>query len=194
MVLVGFVGLKYILSRGIVKSTLIITAALIAVPIVWMIVSEHMASSRIVVIISSFLEDPSSLQKDESIMARFGDIMISLESFLKDFGLPHGFSKFITPEGRIMSGYGTLLHELGVVGLAYIFLIYKKIKSSFNVSYAMAITTVMFSAIQIGIPIFAFLLEFSGRYNADKTEVTLDIKQENKRNTFSISTMKGNTL
>lgn len=187
MVLVGFVGLKYILSRGIVKSTLIITAALIAVPIVWMIVSEHMASSRIVVIISSFLEDPSSLQKDESIMARFGDIMLSLESFLKDFGLPHGFSKFITPEGRIMSGYGTLLHELGVVGLAYIFLIYKKIKSSFNMSYAMAITIVMFSAIQIGIPIFAFLLEFSGRYNADKTEAPLDIKQENKRNTFSIS-------
>ena len=180
MVFAGCVGLKYVFSRSVTKSLLIIGAVIIMVPFVWKIVSENMASSRIVVIINNFLEDPSLLKKDESIMARFGDIIVSIESFLEDFGLPHGFTKFITPAGRIMSGYGTLLHEFGIVGLVYIFLIFKKIKLSFNASYAMAITVVMFSAIQIGIPIFGFLIEFDNKCACYKGEGVMDIKQKKK--------------
>lgn len=160
-VLIGFVGLRYVVKMGGAKSILIIAGAVIAVPIGWVLMQKFMDGSRIVNLITILLENPSALLRDQSIMDRFGDIIMSIESFLKDFGLPHGFATFLREEGRIMSGYGTLLHELGIVGLVYIFLFYKKIKLSFNVSYAMAITVVMFSAIQLGLPLFAFVLSIN---------------------------------
>ena len=121
----------------------------------------------------SFIENPVSIfLNDVSIKERLLSITLSLRYFFVDFGFPHGFVLFKEyNHNRIMSGFGALLYEMGIIGLIYIVYIFKTIKSSFNVSYAFSIIIIMFSAIQLGLPIFGFLTGFalyeSELYNYD---------------------------
>lgn len=133
---------------------------ILAIIVIWLI-NRYMSGSRIHNLIMKFINDPSAIMYDESAEQRMEHISISLNSFINAFGMPHGYAYFITRAKRIMSGYGTLLHELGVIGLAYILIYFRYIKKAFNISFAIVITIVMFSAIQIGIPIFGFIVGMS---------------------------------
>ena len=100
--------------------------------------------SRYIKLLYMLIENPINLfKRDESGNDRIGHIFASFYGFLKDFGMPHGFSSYPAfieqyikildffsknnyfTSGRIMSFYGTCLFELGIIGLLIIIAINK---------------------------------------------------------------------
>ena len=82
----------------------------------------------------------------------------------KNYGIPCYFilNNFEVTE-RFMSGYGTMLYELGVLGIAAITSIFNIIKKSYEksgIAYALSITIIMFSAVQLAQPLFAFFIGY----------------------------------
>jgi hypothetical protein len=140
--------------------------------------------SRIYGLISLFVENPSNLLLlDESVNDRFFQIFFSLKGFFSFFLLPHGFSnwssylvsevpkysgyvlvEYSTEDGRIMSGYGSLLFELGFFGLLMPFVLIKQnfilYKANFSSFFfvVLIINLLMISAIPIGFSYFGFYL------------------------------------
>jgi len=123
--------------------------------------------NRATVIVKNLVKDPIQFsQSDKSISVRVESVINPLKVSFSDFLLPHGYFNTLNDVGysRIMSGYGATLYELGFVGLYLmisIFLIIKKstYHTNNNVN-AIFITIIMFSAIQIASPIFAFYLGY----------------------------------
>jgi hypothetical protein len=129
------------------------------------------------------MTDPSSLLTgDASVNARIDHIVYSILGFVESFGAPHGFDAFGAyigdlvarnsdviwlgqdPEGmRIMSGYGGVLFELGWFGLVIPFVLtacawrrFKDDRAEF-VAFAITLNAVMFSAVQISLPLIGFI-------------------------------------
>ena len=124
------------------------------------LINKYIPGSRIGNLSRRFLLDPLSISRDQSVEQRFSHIYKSVIGFLDYFGFPHGFSNAFTGLGRIMSGYGAALYELGFMGLIYIVNCFFNIRKGYSILYAIAISIVMFSAIQIGIPTFSFLIGY----------------------------------
>lgn len=124
------------------------------------IVQKFMPETRIAIFINKLVSDPKSILNDESVEQRMNHISLSVGYFISDCTLPHGFTKFITYSKRIMSGYGAFLYEMGIIGAVYILYYFRLIWRSFNFSTGIAITIVMFSAIQVGNPMFALLIGY----------------------------------
>ena len=101
---------------------------------------------------------------DRSIQQRVDAITNSFYYFYKNYGMPGYFmSNDFEITGRFMSGYGAMLYELGVLGIIAIISIFNIIRTSYTksgVAYALAITVVMFSAVQLAQPLFAFLVGY----------------------------------
>lgn len=115
--------------------------------------------------------------EDASLNQRAADIYYSLKGTLENYLLPNGFSKwkeysfqqslrkeyfyyfFPSNTGRIMSGFGGILYEMGILGLIYIFnyvdILYKGLK---NKEIAIFILIIMFSAIQLSNPMIGIVL------------------------------------
>jgi hypothetical protein len=147
-----------------------------------------MGESRITYIIANMAINPSFLLLDASVNDRFFQILFSLKGFIENFLMPHGYSKWesyaheqagvyydwvilewFAIGGRILSGYGGALFELGFVALLVPFAISKLLYGIYSdnirkfLFHAAFINVIMLSAIPVGFPLFAFyfgLLQF----------------------------------
>lgn len=141
-----------------IKSIFIIIVAGVTLIFVIKFVLHFLGGTRIGLFVYNFVYNRDAVLGDESVEQRLNSITVSLNSFVSGFGIPHGFATYITSSKRIMSGYGAFLHEMGFIGLIYIVYWYKLIAIGVDVSYAISLSIIMFSAIQIGNPIFAILI------------------------------------
>lgn len=148
-----------------VKLSLGIIMTICSITILCQVLVKTMPDSRMVVLAKKMIFNMESLsnldelyQLDASVAERVDSIAFALTGFAKNIGLPNGF---IYADGRrIMSGYGTPLYELGIVGVVLIVaLIVICMKGFFpHWSKAIAITATMFAAIQLSSPTFSFLI------------------------------------
>lgn len=113
--------------------------------------SEQISGIRIGKILTLMLENPDKLVLiDDSINERFVHLFFPLYGFIENWGLPHGYSQYAdfmatcynNPDLnylvtdytlknkiiRIMSGWGSILFELGAVGLLLLYVIIKNLK------------------------------------------------------------------
>jgi hypothetical protein len=121
---------------------------------------------------------------DESVNDRFFQIFFSFKGFFDNWFLPNGFNyweiylksvlpeyshlllKYFSKTGKIMSGLGSLFFEMGFIGLILPLVIFKRIfilfRGDFRTGffYFLFIFLLMMSAINIGFPIFCFLIGY----------------------------------
>lgn len=123
--------------------------------------------NRATIIMKEFMANPMQLvQRDKSISVRVESILNPLKVSFSHLLVPHGYYNTFEHTGysRIMSGYGAALYELGVVGLFLIVKVHLIIKKAIyhtnSKINAIFITIIMFSAIQIASPIFAFYIGY----------------------------------
>jgi len=145
---------------------------------------RFLPDSRMKNLLSSLIDNPVDvLLVDASVNDRFFHVFLSLKGFFVNFGLPHGFSSFagfaenqlsiysgiiisewFSLSGRIMSGLGSALFELGFFGLLYLFIpIYVLYPLCRNgVGFFMSITFLFFviliSAMPLGFSLFPLFL------------------------------------
>lgn len=148
------------------------------------LLAELTAGSRLSDLLRVALSQPSVLLLDDaSANDRFFHIYFSLKGFFDNYLLPGGYSdwipyaesqiveysNFVIAEwfsigGRIMSGYGSVLFELGIFGLLVVaspvYLLLRLYGGDLKkaVLYGLFVSTVMLSAIPIGFSLFAFYL------------------------------------
>lgn len=122
--------------------------------------SESNSSQRIVYMLKAVMNrDFKLLLNDTSISIRLGDIRLCLEGFIDRLGIPKGFAT-----KKISSGFGSILYTMGWFGIIVILKIFTIIKGAFSdyrkVVMPIFLTIIMFSAIQVSSPIFAFLIGY----------------------------------
>lgn len=104
------------------------------------------------------------VEQDESIKTRWEHIQFCIDKFIENGGIPYGYSVDI----RLESGYGAAIYELGIVGLVMILIIWRTIYKGYPTQYAIvianSITVIMFSAIQLSLPTFAFFIGYCMYY------------------------------
>lgn len=142
--------------------------------------------SRMKSVLLSLADDPVKVVLvDASVNDRFFHVFLSLKGFLLNLGFPHGFTSFtafaenqisiyagliiaewFSLSGRIMSGLGAALFELGIFGVFYIFVplfvmfpLYKK-GLGFFVSTAFLFFVIFASALPLGFSFFPLFLSF----------------------------------
>jgi hypothetical protein len=102
----------------------------------------------------------STFSSDTSVYTRFTDIWICIKGFATRFGLPYGFNT-----KKISSGYGSLIYTMGWIGVMILYKIASICYgafSSYKLKRAMPIflSIILFSAIQVSNPAFAFLVGY----------------------------------
>ena len=123
--------------------------------------SDIVKNSRIWLLFMNVIESPNIIESvqgiaetDASVSARIVSITFSVGDFFRDMGMPNGFMY----SGRLMSGYGAMMYELGIIGLAAVIIITSRLLKAFGIQAAVAILIVMFSAVQLASPTFIFLV------------------------------------
>ena len=142
--------------------------------------------TRLQHVLSLLWDDPTQLlMLDASVNDRFFHIFFSLKGLYDNYLLPNGFNAWLpyvstqlieykdfviiewfSLSGRVMSGYGAALFELGIfflaVPLLITFSLIKIYPTKINkvVFFSLVINSVMFSAIPIAYPPFAFYLGY----------------------------------
>lgn len=154
----------YIFFTGSIRRRIMLIGLLVLTLIAGIIAVNHIEAlkqSRMVSLIIKIFENPNILsnmakisETDGSVASRIHAITFGTGDFFMDMGLPHGFMY----TGRIMSGYGAVLYELGIFGLAVIIMITRRLHRSFGFPAAAAVSVVMFSAVQLASPTFIFLV------------------------------------
>lgn len=111
----------------------------------------------------AFRHSPSEIlsfaEQDESIAARINNIKICIIGVVSNLGMPHGFASY---KGRLESGYGAALYELGIIGVVMMYNIWKSVYKGYIRQYAWVIATslsiIMFSAVQLSFPLLGFFV------------------------------------
>jgi hypothetical protein len=160
---------------------------------------SYFVDSRLYGLVIVFIESPSNLLTlDASINDRFFQIFFSIKGFFQFYLFPHGFSywgkylavevpkyseyvmvDFFSSDGRIMSGLGSLLFELGLFGLLLPLLIFKQNIFLFrnNITNILFVFILIFllliSAIPIGFSYFGFYLAFIEYIKFEKHKLIL---------------------
>lgn len=155
---------------------------------------ENASSGRLFVLLNKLLENPSAiLMLDASLNERVAHIVLPIWGVWDNYGLPGGFNSFYSvlerrseilggvfwwggPSNIIMSGFSSVVFELGVVGLLFLVSIFGLIFASKQFDFKTrlfimgAISIVMFQAIPILNPLFAWLLcaTYYGHYLHEK--------------------------
>ncbi|AKG74355.1 hypothetical protein [Salinicoccus halodurans] len=161
---------------------------------IWIVLSNHsLLTTRAGSLIYMTVHDPMYIiNNDGSVTDRLAHILISFISIFHNFGLGFGFGTWtenafeeigknysfivelssvnLTLGGRVMSGWGTVLYELGIIGLLFIiiyfFIImrgYKKTKGKmkqFILYSGVTIAFIMMNAVPISLPIFCYSIGF----------------------------------
>lgn len=142
---------------------------------------KDMFSNRIFLLIYNICYDRAALQKDASVSMRFGDIVNSLSGMIDGIGLPHGFSSV-----RIMSGYGAMIYEIGIIGVIMVgvfFLIMYEKKNDGII--AISLSVMLFSAIQLANPLFSFYIGYC-LYNKVQRQSDGKVRNEEMKNEAKI--------
>ena len=179
-----FLGLLiYLVINLKLKYILFLTVTILSAPLLIELINFD---SRAINLARVLLENPSMLlYTDASINDRFFHIFLSVKGAFDNYLLPGGFStwndyafdmsrqmsdliiiEWFSINGRIMSGYGSSLYELGVFGLLLpaiitrqLWVLYKERMRVFLV-FAASINLLMMNAIPIGFPLFCFYLGY----------------------------------
>lgn len=162
-----------------------------------LLILKYLNDTRIAFLFNKFIENPKRIVlTDASINDRIFHIFFSLKGFIDHYLLPAGFnswksyasneivkySNYVILEwfslgGRIMSGLGSVLFELGIFGLlipiSVLRLLFYLYKNSINhfIFYSLSIIAIMLSAIPIGFSFFGFYIGYlryllwKNRYN-----------------------------
>ncbi|MEA3117339.1 MAG: hypothetical protein QOI13_609 [Paraburkholderia sp.] len=163
----------------------LVLALLAVLSILWIIdnVLPQLDAMRIAQLPLDFIADPRAvLETDASLNARLGHSWFSLLGVFDNWGAPYGFNHFHEYVGKklgevdyiwlgrldanvkIMSGYGAALFELGAFGMLIPIAVALAIKRYLRGRTRVAIfvvcyvTTVMFSAIQLSLPLLGIML------------------------------------
>ena len=138
---------------------------------------------RIIKLFLLVIENPTSiLMLDLSINHRFNHVFFSLLASFDNYLLPNSivhwssaydlyaskYSDWVIwspPTSRIMSGYGSMFFELGIIGLSIVFLLSNGLRVALkgtgaSMRFILFINIIMFSAIPIAFPPFGFLIGF----------------------------------
>ncbi|WP_395151026.1 hypothetical protein [uncultured Allofournierella sp.] len=104
-------------------------------------------------------------QLDYSVATRVNSVATAIREFFAYGGIPHGFI-YEDFSFRVESGYGTLLYEMGILGVIFIYIISKILYKGFknNGPIFVCISAMMFSSVQFGNPMLSFILGY-GMYN-----------------------------
>ncbi|MFW3361835.1 hypothetical protein ACN2A0_04130 [Aerococcus viridans] len=170
-----------------------------------------LAQSRGGVLLWQVIKDPWGLiMSDQSVAQRLSHILISGFSIFQNFGIGHGVGQFeikametmgrlpkpvynmlvmqgITPSGRIMSGWGSSIFEMGIMGLLplvlFIYVMKKAIKKADKSVYVTCfgvIFVLMWMAVPYSFPLFAYLMGIT-LYDVYRTPQTKgDVKEIGK--------------
>lgn len=156
-------------KREKLKRLLIAVASVVVLTVTVLIVIKTMSHTRFVAVwtnLFSRLDQIRSLKGlfavDGSVALRVEAIIIAFQGFAQMWGFPNGFGR-IQINGieyeRIMSGYGAVIYELGILGIILILVItiimVRGLKNGFV--FGIGILICMFSAIQPGSPLFIFV-------------------------------------
>jgi hypothetical protein len=163
----------------------IVLASLAVLAVLWIVADllPQFNAMRIAQLPLDFVADPRAvLETDGSVNARFGHSLFSLLGLFDNWGAPYGFNHFheyvgkklseidyvwlgrLDADVKIMSGYGAALFELGAFGLLIPIAIALAITRYFRgrtrvaIFVACYVTTVMFSAIQLSLPLLGLML------------------------------------
>ncbi len=174
--------------------------AIFVVTALFFIDINEYAHIRAVSLFVSFLENGIDIATlDASVNDRWSAIYFSLMGFLDNYLFPNGMTSYagflseqiqhndsfwrVSIENRIMSYYGSILFELGIVGLIVPF-VYSNIvfrayscKKKDMILYFVFINTILFSAIQLSFPLV-------GMYIATLL-YKIKIKNENENSSYS---------
>lgn len=143
-----------------------------------------MTGSRLKNIFFALINNPMDLLLiDASINARFFHIYFSIKGFIENYFLPNGYNRWVEYaqqqtsiyadyviyeyfgfKGRIMSGYGGALYELGIFGILIplsvtilLFKLYRDKLGSF-LFFSIFVNLIMFTTISVGFPFFGFYI------------------------------------
>lgn len=157
----------------------------VAIAAIWLstYLQPRFQDARIVYLFLTLLSDPSTLVSvDVSLNARVGHVVFSILGFIDSLGMPHGFNHFyeyalrradtvsfvwlgsVDPNKKIMSGYGSELFEIGIFGLftplgvAIAIACYFRHHLRQTALVVLYVTTVMFFAIQVSLPLLGVLI------------------------------------
>ncbi|MDA8949885.1 hypothetical protein N9H70_04355 [Pseudomonadales bacterium] len=135
------------------------------------IVSMSDMEARFIHLVRQLMSNPEAILLDGSINSRIGNVYFSLKGFLDSYGVPNGFSAFpdywsseivkqdilfqSAPSApiRIMSFYGAMLFELGLIGalipVAYSIIIFKAYKDNVRqvLILIFSINAILFTAV-----------------------------------------------
>ena len=154
------------------------------VPLIFIpIFSILFPGTRVASLLKSLWEEPDLIfYADVSLNDRLSAIFFSLKGFIEHFGMPSGINTYeayvvVQPETRtffdghistskIMSGYGTVLFELGIVGLLIPILYYRAFKHYFILNRRLkwivfiSFSLLMINPVPIALPILGFLFSY----------------------------------
>lgn len=163
--------------------TLLISASVVIVGVIYVIIN-HMKGLRISTLLEIAVDNPALfVTADESVNERFIHFFFPLLGFIQNFGFPRGYNEFnnfmkeIYYSGscddlliyyrdnynKIMSGFGAVFFELGVIGFIPIYVFTKHIRTISRSNpkllfFSIAYLLILFNAISFNNALIGFIL------------------------------------
>jgi len=173
--------LYYAIFKFNAKIFLLLIMALCIAMVIFVTLDSSHYDTRVLNLFNKVISDPGSLMYDGSINARMADIYFPIMGFIDNFGMPNGFGAFSNyqatellkqdiflqnsmPSNRIMSFYGGILFELGVIGLlipiSYSIIILKAYKKNIKnfLLFFFFLNTILFTGITASLPLVGFYI------------------------------------
>ena len=166
-----------------VKKILFIVSASVLFTLLIALIAPLFSESRVYKLVSIFLSKPELILLDQSVSERFNAIYFSIGSLSDNYGIPHGYNAYkdyilkqsqdpnnsifffnFNKEhyGRILSGFGMGIFELGIFGLLIpllIFLSIWKCLSSYSVLFAYVLfNLILFTAMSLNNSLILFII------------------------------------
>ena len=150
LVLASAVGIYFlfIFVNLPIKKILMILGSVIAFALLIAFIAPSFSGSRIYKLVNIVISKPELILFDQSISERFNAVYFSIGSLFHNYGIPHGYNAYkdyilkqseypenamfffnfnIENYGRILSGFGMGIFELGIFGLLIPLMIFTSI-------------------------------------------------------------------
>ncbi len=166
-----------------IKKILVIFCVSVATGILISFITPFFAGSRVYKLATIVLLKPELIMLDQSISERFNAIYFSIGSIFDNYGVPYGFNAYkdymikqsLEPEnamffynfqienyGRILSGFGMGIFELGIFGLLVPFIIFLSIwrcLRNYAVLFAyILLNLILFTAMSLNNSLILFII------------------------------------